>query len=135
MRFVVDTSAIVAVLNGEPGAKQFHEALLHHEPLMSAGSMIETQRVVQLLFGEQGLGGLDRLLHAYRVEITPVDRDDVAAAREGMVRFGKGRGREPAVLNFGDLFAYAAARRLDLPLLFKGNDFRRTDVEPFALAG
>jgi ribonuclease VapC len=63
-------------------------------------------------------------------EIVPVDADQVVAAREGMLRFGKGRGKGPAVLNFGDLFAYALARRLDLPLLFKGDAFARTDVRP-----
>ena len=57
-------------------------------------------------------------------EIVPVDADQVAAARDGMLRFGKGRGEEPAVLNFGDLFAYALAKRLGLPLLVQGRGFR-----------
>ena len=61
-------------------------------------------------------------------EIVSVDADQVATARDGMLRFGKGRGEEPAVLNFGDLFAYALAKRLGLPLLYKGEDFARTDV-------
>ena len=60
----------------------------------------------------------------------PVDRAQVELAREGMLADGKGRGAEPAALNFGDLFAYALARQLGLPLLFKGVDFSRTDVTP-----
>ena len=50
-----------------------------------------------------------------------------------MLLFGKGRGAEPAVLNFGDLFAYALAKRRGLPLLYKGDDFARTDIEPVSL--
>ncbi len=62
-------------------------------------------------------------------EIVAVDAEQVAVARQGVLMFGKGRGQDPAVLNFGDLFAYALARRLGLPLLFKGDDFARTDVQ------
>lgn len=62
--------------------------------------------------------------------IAPIDAAQVAFAREGVGRFGKGRAAPPAVLNFGDLFAYALARSLAAPLLFKGDDFSQTDVEP-----
>lgn len=115
-------------MNGEPEAQRFHDLLLEHEPIISGGTMIESQRVVQLAFADAGLETLDQLFGAYGIEIAPVDRHHVAAARDGMLRFGKGRARAPAVLNFGDLFAYATAKALDLPLLFKGNDFTQTDV-------
>ena len=59
-----------------------------------------------------------------------MDVDQLDLAKDGMRRFGRGRGASPAVLNFGDLFAYALARRLSAPLLFKGNDFGRTDIIP-----
>jgi ribonuclease VapC len=85
---------------------------------------------VQLALGPNALPGVDALLETTGAEIVPVDADQVAFARQGMLLFGKGRGTEPAVLNFGDLFAYALARRLRLPLLYKGDDFARTDVEP-----
>jgi ribonuclease VapC len=74
----------------------------------------------------------DRLLELYGVQAIQVDVEQVALAREGMLAHGKGRGEEPAPLNFGDLFAYALARQLRLPLLFKGSDFAATDVESVA---
>lgn len=133
MKVVIDTSVLVAVLNKEPELASFHDFLLQNEPLISSGSMIETQRVVHLAYGDHGLLTLDRLLDAYQIEITAVGPEHVAWARDGTLRFGKGRGEAPAVLNFGDLFAYAAAKALDLPLLFKGEDFARTDVRPARL--
>jgi ribonuclease VapC len=127
---VADSSALLAILLGEPERAAFEELLLAHDVKISAGTLIETLRVVQLGLGPQGLAGVDELLAATGAEIVPLDTDQVATAREGMLRFGKGRGEEPAVLNFGDLFAYALAKRLGLPLLYKGEDFARTDVEP-----
>jgi ribonuclease VapC len=127
---VADTSALLAILLDEPERARFKRLLLENEPRISAGTLIETLRVVQLALGPEGLSGLDALLETSRAEIVAVDADQVAVARQGMLDFGKGRGAEPAVLNFGDLFAYALARRLGLPLLFKGDDFARTDVQP-----
>lgn len=129
MRLVVDTSAVAAILNDEPEAERFHEILLANEPLISCGTLIETFRVVQLALGPGALPLVDRLLASYRVEQAPVDAGQVALAREAMLAYGKGRGAEPAVLNFGDLFAYALARQLGCPLLFKGEDFAKTGVE------
>ena len=130
MILVADTSALLAVLLGEPERSQFKRLLLEHEPKISAGTLIETLRVVQLALGPEALSGIDVLLKTSGAEIVPVDFDQVGLARQGMLLFGKGRGEQPAVLNFGDLFAYALAKRLDLPLLFKGDDFARTDVQP-----
>ena len=129
MTLVADTSALLAILLGEPERAQFRRLLLQHEPRISAGTLIETLRVVQLALGPEGHSGVDALLEATGAEIVAVDADQVAEARKGMLLFGKGRGEEPAVLNFGDLFAYALAKRLGLPLLFKGDDFSRTDVQ------
>jgi ribonuclease VapC len=126
---VADTSALLAILLGEPERRQFKRLLLEHEPKISAGTLIETLRVVQLALGPEALSGVDALLETTGAEIVAVDADQVAEARQGMLLFGKGRGEEPAALNFGDLFAYALARRLALPLLFKGDDFARTDVQ------
>ena len=127
---VADSSALIAILFGEPERADFKRVLLAHEVKISAGSLIETLRVVQLGLGPEALSAVDELLETSGAAIVPVDADQVAAAREGMLRFGKGRGEEPAVLNFGDLFAYALAKRLALPLLYKGDDFARTDVQP-----
>jgi ribonuclease VapC len=130
---VADSSALLAILLGEPERADFEEFLLAHEVKISAGTLIETLRVVQLGLGPEGLAGVDELLATTGAEIVPVDADQVATARDGMLRFGKGRRRVPAVLNFGDLFAYALAKRLGLPLLYKGDDFARTDVEAVRL--
>ena len=127
--FVADSSALIAILLGEPERADFKRLLLAHEVKISAGTLIETLRVVQLGLGPEALSAVDELLETSGAEIVSVDADQVAAAREGMLRFGKGRGEEPAVLNFGDLFAYALAKRLGLPLLYKGDDFARTDVQ------
>jgi ribonuclease VapC len=127
---VADSSALLAILLGEPERADFRRLLLAHEVKISAGTLIETLRVVQLGLGPEALSGVDELLATTGAEIVPVDADQVATAREGMLRFGKGGEEEPAVLNFGDLFAYALARRLGLPLLYKGEDFAQTDVEP-----
>ena len=127
---MVDTSALVAIVNDEPEAERFHGLLLDHEPLISCGTLIETLRVMQVGLGPQALGAVDRLIELYGIEPVPVDAEQAALARAGMLAYGKGRGEAPAVLNFGDLFAYALARQLRLPLLFKGDDFRATDVLP-----
>ena len=85
---------------------------------------------MQVGLGDRALGAVDRLIELYGIEPVPVDPAQVALAREGMLAYGKGRGEQPAALNFGDLFAYALARQLRLPLLFKGEDFAATDVMP-----
>ncbi len=132
MKIVVDTSALIAILLDEPERGAFVRALTDHEPAVSAGTLIETLRVVQVTVGAHLLDGVHALLKTHAVEVIPVDADQVALAQDGMVRFGMGRGAAPAVLNFGDLFAYALAKRLDAPLVFKGDDFARTDVTPAA---
>ncbi|HVW55267.1 MAG TPA: type II toxin-antitoxin system VapC family toxin [Rhizobiaceae bacterium] len=69
----------------------------------------------------------DRLMGELAIEIVPVDREQALLAREAYQRFGKGN--HPAKLNIGDCFAYALAKARSEPLLFKGDDFRQTDVE------
>ena len=130
MRLVVDTSVLVAVVNDEPEAEGFHELLLANEPLISCGTLIETLRVMQVAIGPPGVAAIERLLQVYGVALEPVDAGQVELARDGMLAYGKGRGQEPAVLNFGDLFAYALAKQTGLPLLFKGDEFARTDAIP-----
>jgi ribonuclease VapC len=127
---VLDTSAILAVLLGEPERELFITTMSAHELVMSAGTLLETLRVARLRRGEEGVRDVWRLLEVQRIEVVPVDLEQVRLAEEGQRRFGRGRGEQPAVLNFGDLFAYALARALEAPLLFKGADFRATDVTP-----
>jgi ribonuclease VapC len=130
MRLVVDSSALLVVLFNEPEREDFHVLLLANEPVMSIVSLIETYAVTRGRLGAAALSEIDLYVETYEIEIAPVLADDLTPLRKALLEFGKGRGEEPAVLNFGDLFAYALARRLDLPLLFKGDALARTDVQP-----
>ena len=129
MTLIVDSSAIVAITVDEPEAPVFRQ-LLKASPrtLISAGTMVELYRLVQTRFDISQWPDLERMLELYRVQIAPLEPLHLMFAKEGMARFGQGRGAPPAVLNFGDLFAYALARSLNAPLLFKGEDFSQTDV-------
>lgn len=131
MTVVVDTSAILAILNEEAEATTFARLLrAAGHSFMSAGNAIEAHRVMLSRAGGRADAQLDRFLRHFALHIAPVDAVQVELARDGMERFGKGRRAAPAVLNFGDLFAYALARSLDAPLLFKGGDFAQTDIVP-----
>jgi ribonuclease VapC len=122
---IVDTSALMAILRGEPEAGQFTDQLLTAQSVnISAGTLLEARLVAAR---EGGLKELAELVRAIGAVIVPVDEGQVDAALDGFLRFGKGR--HAAGLNFGDLFAYGLARSLDEPLLFKGGDFALTDIE------
>lgn len=124
---VVDTSALLAVLFREPGSERLESRLLAEaQPLVSAGTVLESAIVAEARKGSAGGRQLDRLLQALGVTTVPVNPDQVAAARAGYRKYGKGR--HEAGLNFGDCFAYGLAITLDAPLLFKGTDFAKTDV-------
>lgn len=122
----------MAIFNEEAEATAFARIVraAAGDAFISAGSLIETYRVMLARAGPQAADQVDRFLVHFALQIAPVDAAQTRLAREGMERFGKGRGAAPAVLNFGDLFAYALARAMQAPLLFKGDDFRATDVTP-----
>ncbi|MCH7929986.1 MAG: type II toxin-antitoxin system VapC family toxin [Proteobacteria bacterium] len=122
---IVDTSALIAVLRREPEADRFVDRLLAtSEVRISAGTFLEIRIVAER---DDGGAELDELMEAVGIEVVPVDARHVELAFDGFRRFGKGR--HPAGLNFGDLFAYGLARALDEPLLSKGDDFNRTDIK------
>lgn len=124
---VLDTSALLALLLDEPEAEDFRTALeLDESRLVSAASLLETAIVIESRKGEAAGRELDRLIDKASVSVIAVDADQVDEARRAWRRFG--RGRHEAGLNYGDLFAYALSRTTGEPLLFKGDDFRRTDV-------
>lgn len=95
---------------------------------MSVASLLETTMVVEGRVGSSGSFDLDALLATYEIELIPVDAEQAEAARVAWRRYGKGN--HPARLNFGDCFSYALAKTTGEPLLFKGNDFSQTDIEP-----
>lgn len=126
---VIDTSALLAILQDEPERRAFNEAIEAADTrVISVANFVEVSMVVVARYGAAGLHDLDRFLQRAQVEIAPVDQEQGTLARDAFRRFGKGL--HPAGLNFGDCFAYALATALGQPLLFKGEDFPRTDVVP-----
>ena len=124
---VIDTSAIVAILQNKPEQDAFIEAIESADIcLISAASFIEASIVILTRYGMDGILDLDLFMAKAGIEISSVDSDQANIARRAFRDFG--RGRHPAELNFGDCFSYALAKSLDLPLLFKGNDFSKTDI-------
>ena len=124
---IIDTSALVAMLNNEPEAERFETAVeADHVRLMSTASYLETAIVIETRLGEPGGRELDLWLHRAAVDLVGVDSDQADAARVAYRMYGKGRHR--AGLNYGDCFSYALAKVSGQPLLFKGDDFALTDI-------
>jgi len=125
---VLDTSAIVAILANEPEAGALTEAIEGDGVrFMSAASLLETAIVIEARYGMAGSEKLDELVTTAQIRIEPVTLEQVTAARLAYRMYGKGR--HPARLNFGDCFAYALAKTTGERLLFKGDDFGRTDIQ------
>jgi ribonuclease VapC len=124
---VIDTSALVAILLGEPERRSLINAIEAADSTrMSVANLVETSIVIESRYGAEGLRDLDRFISRASIEVIPVDGEQGYLARSAFSRFGKGRHR--ASLNYGDCFSYAAAVSLGEPLLCKGNDFIHTDV-------
>ncbi len=124
---VIDTSALLAVVLGEPEANEFAAAIeVDSTRLLSAVSLLEAAIVVETRKGPAGGRELDLALHRARVAVVPFDAAQAEIARDAYRRFGKRR--HPAALNFGDCCSYALSAGSGEPLLFKGDDFRLTDV-------
>lgn len=124
---VVDTSALLAILQGEPESDTFQRAIsAASERCISAVSVLETGLVFTRRRGERGMREMEDFIDAAGLTIVPLDARQAALGTAAFLRFGKGC--HPAALNFGDCAAYALARSRDQPLLFKGEDFGRTDV-------
>jgi len=125
---IVDTSAIIAILREEPDAEKLASTLESAEiRRISAATYVEAAIVTDSNRDPVLSRRLDSLLQQALINIEPVTVEHARIAREAYRDFGKGRHR--AGLNFGDCFAYALAKEKGEPLLFKGDDFRRTDVE------
>jgi ribonuclease VapC len=124
---VVDMSAAVAVIRGEPGAEElagYLEAALVR--LMPAAIRVELGIVIEARFGPAGQDLVDRFLRDARIDLVPVDAEQAERAVSAWRRYGKGR--HPAGLNYGDCFTYALAERTGHPVLCTGNDFAATDI-------
>lgn len=128
---VIDSSALVAIVTGEPAAAALNAALAEAADMaVPSPCLLEAGMVLSSRLGEAGLALLDGLLAETGARVVPFTEAHARTATEAFLRYGKGG--HPAGLNFGDCIAYAVAQGEGAPLLFLGKDFARTDV---AVAG
>lgn len=125
---IVDTSALVAIMRNEPERGAFLAALSSSPARMSAVTYFELGIVIDSARDAGASAALDDWMRDFDIGIVPVTQETARLARSAYRTFGKGH--HPARLNFGDCFAYALAQEAGEPLLFKGSDFARTDVQP-----
>lgn len=124
---IIDTSAVVAILAGESDAAHYAQMIEKDPtPRIGAPALLEASMVLTRWFGETAVAALDAFVREAGAEIVPFDLPQLHAAQDTYREFGKGR--HPAGLNFGDCMSYALARVCDETLLFKGDDFARTDI-------
>lgn len=125
---VIDTSILIALLLAERDAEDLAQAIARDpKRLVSAFSAFEAAAVIHGRKGPAGIRELDLLLHALGVTIVSLDSEQALLARAAYERYGKGQ--HPAGLNLGDCCSYALSRSSGEPLLFKGDDFGKTDIE------
>lgn len=125
---VIDTSALLPIFLAEPERQQFLQQITQTEKrFLSAVNAFETGSVLEALRGEAAGREFDLFLGRANLEVVAADAEQVEIARIAWRKYGKGR--HPAALNFGDCFAYGLAKTSGEPLLAKGLDFARTDIE------
>ena len=125
---ILDSSAIIAILRAEPDASDFAKAIIAAERrYVSAVNYVEAAVVIDSGNDAVASRRFDEFFRVSRIAVQPVTLHQAEIARQAYRDFGKGR--HQAGLNFGDCFSYALAKEMDEPLLFKGNDFRHTEVE------
>ncbi len=126
---ILDSSAVLAILFNERDAARYADAIARADSCrMSAANFVEVAIVIEAQTMGAGARQFDAFLRHASVAIEPVTEEQAHAARQAYVDFGKGRHR--AGLSFGDCFAYALAKVSSEPLLFKGDDFTKTDITP-----
>lgn len=126
---ILDSSAVLAVLFREKIHDRVERAL-DTADLISIGAptLFETAMVAVARFDLHGRALVSQFVERWNVVVAPFDEDHAKVATEAFVRYGKGR--HPAKLNFGDCLTYATARVAEMPLLFTGEDFAKTDLVP-----
>ncbi|MCJ2015065.1 type II toxin-antitoxin system VapC family toxin [Methylobacterium sp. J-076] len=125
----LDSSAIVAILLGEPEASAFRGIVAQGRCLIGAPTLCEARMALNRRLRNRAAQALERIVADGHIEVVSFDETMSAIGIDAFNRYGKGRGH-PAQLNFGDCLSYAVAKSRGLPLLFKGNDFGRTDLVP-----
>jgi ribonuclease VapC len=126
---IVDASALLAIILDEPDGERMEDILVEAAlpPEISPVNFVEAAIRIDRLGSEEKSRKFEELIRTLQIEITKITPEQAYLAREAYQRFGKGN--HPARLNLGDCFAYALAKARGEPLLFKGDDFRKTDVE------
>lgn len=126
---ILDTSAVLAILFGEPGFEKLVDRILAAD-LVGIGTPTLSETAVLLIakLGPEGRGILERFLDEFGIVLVPFGEQHWRTALDAFTRFGKGRHR--AALNLGDCFSYATAKLADVPLLYAGTGFSHTDIEP-----
>ena len=126
---IIDSSALVAVILRELDEAVYAHAILQSaQPAMSAANWLEAAIIFDSRKLPEGRIRFEEVIADFRIEIVPVTLEIAERARRAYQQFG--RGNHPAKLNYGDCFAYATAAIRGEPLLYKGNDFAQTDIEP-----
>ena len=129
---VVDTSALIAIMQNEPERRRFNELIeAATATYVSAATLLETRMVLFARSGDSAVLALDAFLLKSRMIVMEVSPHIADIAFDAYRRYGKVRGRG-AALNYGDCFSYALAKHLAAPLLFKGSDFSKTDIRSAA---
>jgi ribonuclease VapC len=124
---VIDTSAIVAIAMNEPDAADLEERIAEDPVrLISAATVLEATIVLETRLGDAGGREFDLWLLKVGAEVVAVDAEQIDVARRAWRRYGKGR--HAAALNYGDCFSYALALSRSETLLFKGDDFAKTNI-------
>jgi ribonuclease VapC len=125
----LDSSAVLAILFGEPGYEVFRDAIKSAASCsISAATFVEISIVAESRAGDTGIRQREALFRTARIAVQAVTEEQAYVASQAFSTFGKGR--HQANLNFGDCFSYALAKVMGEPLLFKRDEFRRTDIEP-----
>lgn len=125
---ILDASAVLAIVFGEPGFDVFARAISESASChISAATLLEVMVVAEGQGGDRGLRQVQAIFRNGKISVQPFTEEQAYVASQAYSNFGKGR--HPAALNFGDCFSYALAKSMDEPLLFKGDDFRKTDIQ------
>ena len=126
---VVDTSALIAILDKEPDANLYAEAIAEADPpLISTATLVELNIVMLNRHEIKAAQIVDRLIQEGGFQVESFTIQHAELARGAYARYGTGQ--QPAGLNYGDCFSYALAKATGVPLLFKGQDFSKTEIVP-----
>lgn len=125
---IVDSSVIVAMIRKEPGYEDYFTQIITAQSIqIPAPIFLESSIVLKNRVGDEAVNALQDLIDEFGIDIMPFTETQARLAQKAFIKFGKGQGH-PAQLNYGDCMAYAAAKDAGMALMFKGDDFSKTDV-------